>query len=168
MGRTQEFRNPNHMLPSTVFGTPDLNLGGHAKCQHQAGERTRARRTPERGTKLNTRPGQPCGSCDQHRHRRKETALGEFLSDPTPPWCCQRQRRLRPHARTLGQSVAKSPILFPAGARWPPGTKPWECAPGSCLGRCPLTRAGWSWPSRRPCARQSHRPAPWGPRPHRS
>lgn len=85
LGRTQGFRNPKHMLPSKVFGTPDLNLGGHAKCQHQAGERTRARRTPERGTKLNTRPLQPGGSCDQRRHRWKETALGESLRPHPAP-----------------------------------------------------------------------------------
>lgn len=104
------------MLPSTVFGTPDLDLGGYAKCQHQAGERTRARRTPERGTKLNTRPLQPGGSCDQRRHRRKETALGEFLSDPSPSRCCQRQAEAAPASHTNTRTVC-SEVTDPLPSR---------------------------------------------------
>ena len=50
-----------------------------------------------------------------------------------------------------------------ATAQWPLGAGPAVPA-RSGVGRGPLTLAGWCWPSRRPCAWQSHRPAPWGPR----
>lgn len=124
MGRTYGLRNPNHMLPSAVFGTPGLNLSGRAKCQHQAGERTKARRTPQRGTKLSIRLLQLRGSCDQRRHRQPGTALGEFLSDPTPPRCCQRaEMASRTNTRSVHGEVTDPfpPSQQEPGGRQEPG-----------------------------------------------